>query len=201
MGAFSANQPVHVQSWTSQVSVGVLVKVPPQGNLGGGEACVIRKSVGGTQLPLPGIRDGGCYLMVWRDGQIARQKFPLGVGPVKTGQAGAVDLHADAVKSRDRAHAVLRGVHVHGRAGIQVLSVWGAVTGAVGFELKQLLLPLSFLQLHYADLQTDTRGSHYTKETALYYIPDMSRNVYERKSSALPESYHLYSLGDKHNSS
>lgn len=37
-----------------------------------------------------------------------------------------------------------------------ILSVGGTITGAVGFELQQFLLPLTFLQLHYADLQTHT---------------------------------------------
>lgn len=45
-----------------------------------------------------------------------------------------------------------------------ILSVGGTITGAVGFELQQFLLPLTFLQLHYADLQTHTRGSHYTRK-------------------------------------
>lgn len=64
---------------------GVLVKMPSQGNLGRGEASVIRKSVGGILLPLPGIRGGRYDLVVWRDGQVARKKLSLGVGPVKAG--------------------------------------------------------------------------------------------------------------------
>lgn len=72
---------------------------------------------------------------------------------------------------------MLRGVHVCGRARFQALPVWGTLTGAVGLELKQLLLPLTFLQLHNADLQTDTRGSRYTKKQALY-SNEMSRKMF-----------------------
>lgn len=73
--------------WTSQVSRGsrVLVKMPPQGNLGRGEARVIWKSIRGTLLPLTGIRGGRYNLVVRGDGQVARKKLALGVGPVKTG--------------------------------------------------------------------------------------------------------------------
>lgn len=83
---FIAHQPVCGQ-WTSQVSRGsrVLVKMPPQGNLGRGEARVIWKSIRGTLLPLTGIRGGRYNLVVRGDGQVARKKLALGVGPVKTG--------------------------------------------------------------------------------------------------------------------
>ena len=170
------------QPRTSQVSrgSGVLVKVPPQGNLGGGEACVIRKSVGRHLLPLPGVGDGGYNLMVRRDGQVAREKLPFGVGPVKTGRAGAVDgqVRADAVEDRGRGRAELRGVHVCGGARLQALSVRGAVAGAVGLEMKQLLLPLTFLQLHDADLQTDTRGRRYARKQAFRNDADMSGKMF-----------------------
>lgn len=84
----------------SQVSRGILVKVPPQGNLGGGKARVVRKGVGGELLPLSYIGVGRHYLMVRRDGQVAR-KIVFCVSSVKTRRAGAVDgkLRADAIES------------------------------------------------------------------------------------------------------
>lgn len=166
------------QPWASQVSRGswVLVEVPPQGDLGGGEARVVGESVGGALLPLARIGGARCDLVVGRDGQVAREKLRLGVGPVETRRAGAVDgqLHADPVEGRGQAQ--LRGIHVGGGAGLQAPSVRGAVTGAVGFELKQLLLPLAFLQLHNADLQnhthTHTPGGAVTLENGLIRLPE-----------------------------
>lgn len=61
----------------------ILVKVPSQGNLSRGKACVIRKSMGGALLPLSSIGVGRRDIMVRRDGQVAREKLPLGVGPVE----------------------------------------------------------------------------------------------------------------------
>lgn len=113
----------------------VLVKVPPQGNLGRGEACVVRKSMGGALLPLSSIRVGRHDVMVWRDGQVTREKLPLGVGPVKAGRAGAINrkLWADTVEGWSCGQAEFRGVHVCGGAWLQTLSVWGTFTGAVRF--------------------------------------------------------------------
>ena len=167
--------------------------MPPQGNLGRWEACVVRKSVRWTLLPLPGIRIGRYNLMVRRDRQIARKKLPLGVGTVKTWWAGAVDrqLWADTIESWSWGQAKLRGVHVSGRARFQTLSVWRALTGAVGLELKQLLLPLTFLQLHNADLQTHTRGSHYTRKQPLYNTDEISKKMFVT-AIYQPESYILF---------
>lgn len=150
------------------MSGGVLVQVPPQGNLGGGEARVIGKRVGEALLPQPRVGDGGHDLVVGRDGQVARERLPLGGG--ETGRAGAVDgrLRADTVVGRGRGQAELGGVRVGGSARLQALSVRGAVAGAVGFELKQLLLPLTFLQLHDADLQTHSRGRHDTRTREMF---------------------------------
>lgn len=63
----------------------ILVKVPPQGNLGRGEARVVRKSMREALLPLSSIGVGRHDVMVWRHGQVTREKLPLGVGPVKAG--------------------------------------------------------------------------------------------------------------------
>lgn len=158
-------QPVCVQPRSPLIAQGgrVLVQVPPQSDLGRGEACVIGQHAGGVLLPLPGVRGAGCVLVVRRDGQVAGDELPLGTGSVVTRRAGAVhgELRADAVDRR-RGGQTQFGVHLRRRAGLVILSVGGAVARAVRFELQQLLLPLTFLQLHDADLETDTRGSHYT---------------------------------------
>lgn len=188
-------EPVRGQPWASQVSkgIGVLVKMPPQGNLGRWEARVVRKRVGWTLLPLPGIRIGGYNLMVRRDRQIPRKKLPLGVGTVKTWWAGAIDgqLWADTIESWGWWQAKLRGVHVCGRAWFHTLSVWRALTRAVWLELKQLLLPLTFLQLHNADLQTHTRGSHYTRKQPIYDTAEISRKMFVT-AIYQPERYILF---------
>lgn len=114
---------------------------------------------------MPGIRGSGCNLMVRRDGQVARDNLSLGVCPVVTWWACAIHWHlwADTVDCWGRSQTKFR-VHFCGGAWLMILSVGGTITGAVGFELQQFLLPLTFLQLHYADLQTHTRGSHYTRK-------------------------------------
>lgn len=63
----------------------ILVKVSPQGNLGWGETCVVRKSMGGAVLSLPSVRGGGHDLMVRGDGEVAGKKLTLGICTIKTG--------------------------------------------------------------------------------------------------------------------
>ena len=58
--------------------------MPPQGNLGRGEACVVRKSVEGALLPLPSVRGSGYDVVVKRDGQVARKKLSLCADAVET---------------------------------------------------------------------------------------------------------------------
>lgn len=158
-------QPVRVQPRSPLIAQGgwVLIQMPPQSDLGRGEACVIRQRAGVVLLPLPGVRGAGCVLVVRRDGQVAGDELPLSVGSVVTRRASAVhwEFWADAIDRR-RGGQTQFGVHFCRRAGLVILSVGGAVARAVRFELQQLLLPLTFLQLHDADLETDTRGSHYT---------------------------------------
>ncbi len=177
--------------------------MPPQGYLGRGEACVIRKSVGGILLPLPSIRVGRYNFVVRWDGQVARKKLPLVVGSVKTGRAGAIDrqLWTDTIESWSWRQAKLRGVHVCGRARFQALSVRGALTGAVGFELKQLLLPLTFLQLHNADLWTTTRGSYYTrKRHSATMLKFLGKCLWQQFICCSWKLHFMHSLGDKPNS-
>lgn len=136
----------------------VLVQVSAQGDLGWGEAGVVREGV--TQLPVPGVRGGGHDLVVRQDGQVAGEELSLGAPPVEAGRGGAVDGQLGAEAGHDQAQ--FGGVVVQGRAR-EALAVGGTLTGTVGLELEQLLLPLTLLQLHDADLRTNTRGSHYTK--------------------------------------
>jgi hypothetical protein len=85
---------------------------------------------------------------------------------VEAGRGDAVDgqLGAETVEA-GRSQAEFGGVVVQGRTGEglqagEALVVEGALTGTVGLELEQLLLPLTLLQFHDADLRTNNRGSH-----------------------------------------
>ena len=145
----------------------VLVEVPPQGDLGRGEAGVVGQGVGHPQVAY-GSPVGGGLVIQGDGGQVAGEELPLAAGPVEARRAGAVchrHLGTEAVEHRRRRQAQLGRVGVHGPARVQALPVGGAVARAVGLELKQLLLPLALLQLHDADLHVDTRGSRYTRKT------------------------------------
>lgn len=64
--------------------------MPPQGDFGRGEACVIRERGGGVLLPLSRIRSTGCAIVVWGDWQVPGDELPLGIDAVETWGARAI---------------------------------------------------------------------------------------------------------------
>ncbi|KAG7268105.1 hypothetical protein CRUP_031041 [Coryphaenoides rupestris] len=182
-----ANQPVCGQPQAQAPQVGrrrrrrVLIQVPPQGDLGRGEACVVGQRVGhpAPQVARPPVGGRRSLVVQRHGGQVAGEQLPaphLGAGPIEARRDArhAVDrqLGAEAVeqrRGRRGRQAQLGGVGcVQALAcGVQALPVGGAVARAVGLELEQLLLPLALLQLHDADLRVGQQGAALDREHSM----------------------------------